>query len=228
MRSGVRRPVNMGDQESRAGSGYSTARISEYCDRLHTGSDAALLRAFDAPEANEMPAIMVGQSEAKFLQLLVQIHRPMRVVEVGTLAGFSAISMAQALPAGGHIWTLENEAKHAEVARDNIAHAGLSEEITVILGDALEGLDKIKDEGPFDLVFLDADKERYDLYQDWSSVHLRAGGLLLADNAYYFGHLLDQTEDAAAVRRMHEKTATGFDSVCIPTPDGLVMGIKRG
>ncbi len=83
-------------------------------------------------------------------------------------------------------------------------------------------------DGPFDLVFLDADKERYDVYQDWAHRHLRTGGLLLADNAYYFGYLLDDTEDAAAVRRMHEKTALQFDSVCIPTPDGLLLGIKNG
>jgi caffeoyl-CoA O-methyltransferase len=74
---------------------------------------------------------------------------------------------------------------------------------------------------------LDADKERYDLYQAWAQEHLRPGGLLLADNAYYFGHLLDGTEEAAAVRKMHEKTAEDFDSVCIPTPDGLMLGIKR-
>ena len=219
--------LRMGDHDSRAGSSYSTARIADYCDGVHAGPDKALLTAFEAPEANGIPPIMVGYSEAKLLQILIQIHRPMRVVEVGTLAGFSAISMAKALPKGGHIWTLENEPKHAEIARRNIEYAGLRDRITVILADALDGLAEIENKGPFDLVFLDADKERYDRYQAWSKKNLRVGGLLLADNAYYFGQLLDTTDDAAAVRRMHERTADEFDSVCIPTPDGLMLGIKR-
>jgi len=171
---------------------------------------------------------MVGRSEAHFLQLMVRLYRPTKIVEVGTLAGFSAISMARALPEGGRLWTIEHEPKHAEIARRNIEDAGLTHKVSVIEGDAVDALKAIEKNGPFDLVFLDADKERYDVYQDWAHRHLRTGGLLLADNAYYFGYLLDDTEDAAAVRRMHEKTALQFDSVCIPTPDGLLLGIKNG
>ena len=217
----------MGDNESRAGSGYATSSIVAYCDRVHTRDDSALEQAFNAPENNHMPPIMVGHSEAKFLQILVQIHRPQKIVEIGTLAGFSAISMARKLSAGGHLWTIENDEHHVEVARRNIADAGLSKSVTVIHADALDGLSELVPLGPFDMVFLDADKERYDQYQAWSERHLRADGLLIADNAYYFGQLLDKTADAAAVRTMHERTAATFDSVCVPTPDGLVLAIKR-
>ncbi len=182
--------------------------------------------AFDAPQDNAMPEIMVGQSEARFLSLLVQLTGAEKIVEVGTLAGYSAISMAQHLSDHGHLWSIENEPKHAEVARQHIAQAGLSERITVICADGLDGLAQIVQHGPFDMVFLDADKERYDQYQIWAEDHLRVGGVLLADNAYYFGHLLDETDDAAAVRRMHERTSLSFQSVCIPTPDGLMMGMK--
>jgi caffeoyl-CoA O-methyltransferase len=216
----------MGDDESRAGSGYADAPIVAYCDRVHAREDQALEHAFNAPAQHHMPPIMVGHSEAKFLQILVQIHQPKKSVEVGTLAGFSAISMGRKLTDDGHLWTIENDAHHVEVARRNIENAGLSHRITVVHADALDGLRFLAEEAPFDLVFLDADKERYDQYQAWASVNLRTGGLLIADNAYYFGHLLDETMEAAAVRTMHERTAEAFDSVCVPTPDGLVLAIK--
>ena len=216
----------MGDQDSRAGVSYSTKAISAYCDRVHAPQESARLSAFDAPSIHNMPEIMVGQSEAQFLSLLVRLTKAEKIVEVGTLAGYSAISMAQSLGKNGHLWTIENEQKHAEIARTHIEKAGLSDRITVICADGLEGLSTIISQGPFDMVFLDADKERYDQYQAWAEQHLKIGGLLLADNAYYFGHLLDETEDAAAVRRMHERTNQRFASVCIPTPDGLMMGMK--
>ena len=216
----------MGDQESRAGTSYSTKAICSYCDEVHAPQGPALQSAFDAPNANAMPEIMVGQSEARFLSLLVQLTGAEKIVEVGTLAGYSAISMAQSMSSNGHLWSIENEPIHADVARRHIAEAGLSERITVICADGLDGLAQVVQHGPFDMVFLDADKERYDQYQAWAETHLRFGGVLLADNAYYFGQLLDETEDAAAVRRMHEQTSLKFDSVCIPTPDGLVMGLK--
>lgn len=217
----------MGDQDSRAGQSYATKAIADYCDRTHVPRDSGLLRAFNGPQTHALPDIMVGLSEARFLELLVMLTQPKKVVEVGTLAGFSALAMARALPSEGRIWTIENDPKHASVARANIKAAGYADRVEVVLGDAESALSQIEVHGPFDLVFLDADKERYDIYQSWATRHLRTGGLLLADNAYYFGHLLDQNEDAAAVRRMHEQTAASFDSVCLPTPDGLVLGIKR-
>ena len=150
----------MGDQDSRAGSSYSTKAISAYCDRVHAPHGTATQSAFDAPNVNAMPEIMVGQSEARFLGLMVQLIQAEKVVEVGTLAGYSAISMAQSLGASGHLWSIENEPKHADVARRHIAEAGLSERITVICADGLDGLAQVAEYGPFDMVFLDADKER--------------------------------------------------------------------
>ena len=217
----------MGDDQSRAGERYATAQIVDYCERVHAAPEPALSQAFDTPEQHAMPPIMVGKSEAQFLRLLVQLHAPQKIVEVGTLAGFSAISMAYALPEGGHLWTLENEPLHAEHAAQNLATAGVVDRVTLVEADAMEGLQQIEDQGPFDLVFLDADKERYDQYQTWAAQHLRPGGLLVADNAYYFGLLLEDDPGAVSVRRMHEQTALGFDSVCVPTPDGMLVAIKR-
>ncbi len=217
----------MADAESRSGVRYADAQIVEYVDAVHSSLDSGLLQAFTAPERENMPEIMVGLSEGRFLNLILRLIGAERVVEVGTLAGFSAIHMAQALNHKGHLWTIEFEATHAEVARKNIHDAGLANRITVVEADGMDGLGQVETAGPFDAVFLDADKGNYDRYARWAFSNLRAGGLLLVDNAYLFGQLMEDNEEAAAVRRMHEEVSTHCDSVCIPTPDGLVLAILR-
>ena len=217
----------MADDSSRAGIRYADSAIVTFCDDTHAGLDSALERAFSSPQQTGIPAIMVGRSEGQLLGLLVRLTGTRKAVEVGTLAGFSAIHIARNLPADGYLWTIENEPEHAQIARNNLHAAGLEECVQVVVADGPSGLESLADKGPFDLVFLDADKERYDIYTRWAIEHLRPGGLILVDNAYFFGRLLEDADDAAAVRDMHLLVSAHFDSVCIPTPDGLVMGIKR-
>jgi len=149
------------------------------------------------------------------------------VVEVGTLAGYSAIWIAKALPENGRLWTLEKDRRHAEVARESLRQAGVADRVEVLVGDAVDLLPGLATHGPFDAVFVDADKGRYDRYGRWAAKNLRPGGLLIGDNAYYFGKLLDESEEASAMRRFHEEAARHFDSVCLPTPDGLLVGMRR-
>jgi caffeoyl-CoA O-methyltransferase len=149
------------------------------------------------------------------------------VVEVGTLAGYSALRMARGMSHGGKLWTFEIDPHHAQIARENIAQAGLTDRIEVCTGPALEGLEGIEAHGPFDAVFIDADKSGYPDYARWAARNLRRGGLLIGDNSYYFGDLLGPTDEAARMREFHAYVAKHFDSVCIPTPDGLVLGIAR-
>jgi caffeoyl-CoA O-methyltransferase len=217
----------MADPASRSGRSYSDAAIVDYVQRVHAGHDSGLQRAFDAPATQGLPAIQLGPSEGRLLELLVKLVGARRIVEVGTLAGYSALRMARAMPAGGRLWTLESEPAHAAVARDNIERAGLAGSIEVVEGPALVTLDRLAEHGPFDLVFLDADKQGYASYGRWAHAHLRPGGLLIADNAYLFGKLLAEEPTAREVRAFHEETALRFDSVCVPTPDGLVVGIRR-
>ena len=218
----------MADADSRTGARYATPEILQWLEELHAGHDSGLEQAFLAPERNSMPAIQVGVSEGKLLALLLRMIGAKKVVEFGTLAGYSAIRMARALPEDGHLWTLEFDARHAEVAKANIEAAGQADKVTVIVGPALDSLPALGQLGPFDAVFIDADKGSYDRYGVWAAMVLRTGGLLLGDNAYYFGDLLDEEKkDAAAMRRFHHLAKESFDTVCIPTPDGLLLGIKK-
>jgi caffeoyl-CoA O-methyltransferase len=216
----------MADQDSRTGkSSYTTVEIIDYVDRTHVPHDAGLARAFTIPDG--IPAIQVGPSDGKLVYLLLKMIGAKKVVELGTLVGYSAIVMARALPPDGRLWTIEAEPKHAEVARGNIAAAGLADRITVLDGTGAAMLPTLEKDAPFDAVFIDADKQGYDDYGAWAIKHLRRGGLVIGDNAYLFGGLMDDSDSGKAMRAFHERVARDCDSVCVPTPDGLVVGIKR-
>jgi len=216
----------MADPSSRAGERYASAQILDYAARTHHPEDSALARAFEAPARHGMPEIQLGAAEGRLLELLVRLTNARKVVEVGTLAGYSALWIARALPPGGHLWTIEANPKHAGVAAEVIGEAGFGDRVTIIRDEAAEILPKLSDSGPFCAVFLDADKGRYDLYGRWATENLRTGGLLIGDNAYLFGRLLEDSDEARAMRRFHEEMAANFDSVCVPTPDGLAVGVK--
>jgi caffeoyl-CoA O-methyltransferase len=217
----------MADEESRAGLSYATREILDWLARVHAPHDAGLARAFDAPSLHGMPAIQLGASEAKAVALLLRLAGARKVVEVGTLAGYSALAMARALPADGHVWTVENDPKHAHVARENLAAAGLASKVTVLEGAGLDVLPTLESLGPFDAVFIDADKRNYDRYGRWAAQNVRKGGLMIGDNAFLFGRLLEDSEEGAAMRRFHEEARETFDTVCLPTLDGMLLGVRR-
>jgi caffeoyl-CoA O-methyltransferase len=215
----------MADKDSRAGKRYDNTQIIEYVNRVHAGHDSGLAQAFAVPDG--IPAIQVGPSEGRFLNLLMRIAGAKKVVEVGTLVGYSAIQMARALPAGGKLWSVEFEPKHAEVARANITAAGVADRGEVLVGAGVDVLPTLVGHGPFDAVFIDADKVNYAAYGAWAIANLRKGGLVIGDNAYLFGELTDDNDRARAMRSFHEQVAAACDSVCLPTPDGLVVGVKK-
>lgn len=215
----------MADSESRAGTRYATGAILDFVERVHAPHDGGLARAFTVPEG--VPAIMLGPSEGKLLALLCRLVGARRIVEVGTLAGYSTIHLARAVPDDGHVWSIEYEPRHAEIARANLAAAGVGARATVVVGAGVDVLPTLEAHGPFDVVFIDADKINYPAYGAWAARHLRPGGLILGDNAYLFGELTDDSDRGRAMRAFHEQVARDFDSVCVPTPDGLVLGIKR-
>lgn len=215
----------MADDASRAGKRYANQDVLDFVNSTHVPHDAGLARAFAVPEG--IPAIQVGPSDGRMLHLLLKLANAKKVVEVGTLVGYSAIHMARALPADGKIWSIEYEPKHATVARENLAAAGVGDRVEVLVGAGRDVLPTLVDRGPFDAVFIDADKVNYDFYGEWAIANLRRGGLVLGDNAYLFGELMEDSDRGRAMRAFHQHVAQHCDSVCAPTPDGLVIGIKR-
>jgi caffeoyl-CoA O-methyltransferase len=216
----------MADDDSRAGHRYSTRPILEFTNKVHTPHDAGLARAFATPEG--VPAIMVSPSDGRLLAVLLKLVGAKKVVEVGTLIGYSALQMLRAMPADGHVWTIEYEPRHADLARGNLASAGFgADRVTVLQGAGVDVLPTLVSHGPFDAVFIDADKVNYDKYGAWAIANLRTGGLVLGDNAYLFGELMDDSDRGRAMRAFHELVARTCDSVCVATPDGLVVGVKK-
>lgn len=217
----------MADIDSRSGATYYDKAILQWVDGLHHPHDGGLAYAFAAPERHGMPAIQVGRGEGALLGMLLRLAGAREVVEVGTLAAYSTIHLARAVGPTGHVWSVEYDAKHAGVAREVLKVAGLDARVTVVEGAGVDALPTLEAEGPFDAVFIDADKVNYDRYGQWAAKHLRPGGLLIGDNVFLFGRLLGDEADAVAMRRFHEEARQAFDTVCVPTPDGLLVGVKR-
>lgn len=224
----------MADPNSRAGTTYWTPAIEDYLRGLNAQETAGMRDALDAIVAAGMPQIQVSPTDGRILEVLLRIAGARKVVEVGTLAGYSAQWILRALPSDGHLWTIEHSPKHREVAEGVLARAGLADRVTVLEGAGLDVLPTIEAQGPFDAVFVDANKEHYPDYAAWALRHLRRGGLVVADNTYLFARLVGvepenegQARDQAAMRAFHELLAAECEAVTLPTPDGLTVGIKR-
>jgi len=174
--------------------------------------DEALKAAAKEGENAGLPPIAVSPNEGKLLMLMAQMIGARKILEVGTLAGYSTIWLARGLSEGGRLITLEYEQKHAEVARKNIARAGLGEVVDVRVGDATKTMPELVKEGagPFDLIFLDANKDGYPAYFEWSLKLARKGAVIIADNVVRDGGVIDAASKDASiqgVRRLNEMVA---------------------
>lgn len=219
-------------------SGYRTKPLLDFVTRTMARERAALREIRETTEAKGLPAISVGPDEGRLLHLLVSACGARKIVEVGTLAGYSACWMADALPKGGMIHTIEYEPKHAKVAKENIELAGLTAKVTVHTGPGMNVLPTLEAYGPFDLVFIDADKTGYGDYARWAAKNVRSGGFVICDNAYLFGNLHRDDlpaghEDAPKVAPMRAALSlladeTLFSSCAmIPTGEGMAVAVRR-
>jgi predicted O-methyltransferase YrrM len=183
--------------------------VDAFVGETIVGEDEALREAVEAAEVAGLPAIQVSPPQGKLLQLLVRLVGAERILEFGTLGGYSAILMARALPKDGRLISLEARAEYAEVARASIDAAGVGEKVEIRVGPALEALPALEGEELFDLVFIDADKVNTPNYFAWALDHTRPGGLIVADNVVRGGTLADPGGDEAALaqRRLHEMLA---------------------
>jgi len=183
-----------------------------YIETTVVPADDALAEALRASAAAGLPDIQVSPAQGRLLELLVAGTGAHRVLEVGTLGGYSAICMARGLPPGGRLVSLEAEPRHAEVARANVARAGLSDQVEIRVGRAIDSLPMLAAEhaAPFDLIFIDADKPSTAAYFDWAMKLARPGALIVVDNVVRQGSLADaQSTDANVVgmRRFLERVA---------------------
>ena len=171
--------------------------VDEYIVEKLVGDDGDLAAALAANQAAGLPAMDVSAAQGKFLNLMVRMTGARRVLEVGTLGGYSTIWMAKALPPGGQLVTLEYSEHHAEVARGNIDRAGLADRVQVIVGAAAETLPQVAANrgGAFDFIFIDADKPNNPIYLDWAIKLGRPGTLIILDNVVRDGKVIDADSD---------------------------------
>lgn len=209
--------------------------VDAYLAERLLAEDPVLDRVRAANDAAGLAAIDVSPLQGQFLALMVKISGAKRILEIGTLGGYSAIYMARVLPQDGELVTLEIDPETAAVAIDNIAAAGLSERIEVRVGAALDTLGSLK--GPFDLVFIDADKKNNAAYVEAALSLARSGTLIIVDNVVRNGALIDPTKTdphTAGTRKMFDMLhrhprldATALQTVGVKGWDGLLMAVVR-
>ncbi len=213
--------------------------VDQYISNLFEDQDEALLATEKAIIDENIPQISISPNQGKFLQLMAKLCNAKRILEIGTLGGYSTIWMARALPKDGKLISLELEQHHATVAGKNIARAGLSDIVDIRLGKAIETLPQLvkNNEGPFDMIFIDADKPPYTEYFEWSLKLSRPGTLIIADNVIRDGKVLlaDSNDEMvkgvkrfnAALAANKNVNATIIQTVGAKEHDGMALAIVK-
>lgn len=209
-------------------------RVDAYIGEKLVAGDPALEAALAANAAAGLPEIDVAPNQGKFLHILARGVGARRILEIGTLGGYSTIWLARALPPGGRLVTLEAAPAHADVARDNVARAGFAETVEIRVGPALDSLPRLGPE-PFDFVFVDADKTNNAAYLDWALRLTRPGALIVCDNVVRGGRVTDATSTDPGVvgtraffdrlRSEPRLTATAVQTVGVKGWDGFAVAI---
>ncbi|MEO8403877.1 MAG: O-methyltransferase [Chitinophagaceae bacterium] len=215
------------------------ANVDQYIANLFEDEDDALKAVEKSIIDANIPQISVSANQGKFLQLLARLSNAKKILEIGTLAGYSTIWMARALPKGGKLITLEYSTLHAEVAQKNIDRAGLTDKVDIRIGKGIDLLPELVKEnaGPFDMIFIDADKPPYTEYFEWSLKLSRPGTLIVSDNVIRDGKvLLEKSPDemVAGVKRFNTAlaknsavTATIIQTVGAKEHDGMALAIVK-
>lgn len=212
------------------------ANVDQYFSSLLAPSDKTLDNALAANAKAGLPTHDVSPVQGKLLALLVQLTRATRILEIGTLGGYSTIWMARALPAEGKLVTIEKNPQHTKVAQDNLRNAGIDQKVDLRVGSALDILPQLQ--GPFDLVFIDADKPNNPAYLEWAIALSRPGTVIIGDNVVRGGAVVDGNSadpNVQGVRRFLEMMAADdrLDSTALQTVgekgwDGFSLSVVRG
>ncbi len=202
---------------------------NEYIKNLYIREDAVLKKVKKSMTVNGMPQIALPPDSAKLLYMLARISGAKKILEIGTLAGYSAIWLARSLPEGGSLLTLEIEEDFARAASQNFIIAGVEDKVSITVGDALNSLSSLRDSGEnFDFFFIDADKIHYPDYLEMALEMAEPGALISADNTFWGGKILDPSdreETTEKIRRFNRMLSTDerLESMIIPTGDGLAV-----
>ena len=211
--------------------------VDQFINNLFVKEDDALQQTKQAIIDGDLPLISISENQGKFLHILAKLNNPQKILEIGTLGGYSTIWLARALQEGGQLISLELDQHHADVALANISNAGLSNAVKIRVGNALEELPKLKKEGagPFDVIFIDADKEPYAEYFELSLQLSRPGTLIIADNVVREGKILEENStdtNVTGVKRFitllaatKQVTATIIQTVGSKYHDGMALAI---
>jgi caffeoyl-CoA O-methyltransferase len=204
-------------------------KLNHYVTDLFAQEDDVLRWIQGEAAKNDMPSISIQPFEGRMLQWLIKLLNARNVVEIGTLAGYSAVWMARALPPNGKLYTLEKSSKHTRIARESFIRAGVTDQVELLEGSAMDSLRALSQRAPFDLVFIDADKAGYQDYLAWAVEHLRVGGVVAAHNAFRGGRVIaPQSDDDRAMHKFNRALAEHkrLDSTILSIGDGMAVGIK--
>jgi caffeoyl-CoA O-methyltransferase len=210
---------------------YYPEAVRPYVRELFAVEDEALRSISPAAQAAGLPSISVGPEEGRFLQLIGTAIGARRALEIGTLAGYSGVWIARGLAQDGMLVTIEADTRHAEVARESFARAGLAARSDVRVGKALDVLPTLQSEAPFDLVFIDAEKDEYPDYLDWVMRLTRPGSAIVAHNVFRQGQVAQPSDDpqVEGIREFNRRLAddSRLESTLIPLRDGMSLSIVR-
>ena len=206
--------------------------LDRYVRHLFAPEDDRLRAIRARASEAELPRIQLPPTTARAIQILLRAAGARRVLEVGTLAGYSAVWIARGLPPDGYLLTLEIDPDRAAAARTSVEESDVADKVDVRVGDALHLLAALDPDPPFDAFFLDADKERYCDYPEQAARLVRRGGLFMADNAFWRGGVLDPAgsgELAEHIHRFNERVAADprFDATILSVGDGLMVAVRR-
>lgn len=205
--------------------------LQAYIREVFSREDRALKAIRQGVSARGMPDIGIQPEEGRFLQFLTACCRARKVIEIGTLGGYSGCWIARGLQPDGKLITIEKSSKHAQVAKEHFERAGVAQQVEILIGDAHQLLPKLADQAPFDLVFIDADKSGYVDYYNWAVENVRPAGIICAHNAFRGGRILenDAPIEVSEIDDFNRGVAADLRviSTIFPAGDGTLVAVKR-
>ena len=210
--------------------GQDAPDIAKYVENLFKPDDSELLEIRKRSVENGLPEIQVAPMDGRHLEVITRAMGAKKAVEIGTLGGYSCVCICRGMGKDGRLFTFEINELNAKVAKESFVKAGFEKNSEIHLGPALLNLPRINKHGPFDLVFIDADKENYPHYLRWAAEHLKIGGVILGDNTFAWGEIADKTDNpsVAALQTFNRECAQSdrFRATILPTGEGLTFAVK--